>query len=174
MAPNGTAELLIDACMRRMAERGAGYATLGLVALARHARPWTGHNPLWLRALFGWARAHGRRFYNFEGLEFFREKMRPAAWEGVYAVANCRPFPPGALWAIATAFCDGSPVRALAASLGKAVRQEWRWVRGAVARRNAAAHPAASTRGGSARTCREERAERSIAPHAKVERQPDE
>lgn len=130
-APNGTAELLIDGCMRQLAERrGAHYATLGLVALARHAQPWTAGNPLWLRALFGWARAHGRRFYNFEGLEFFREKLRPAAWEGVYAVANRRPFPPAALWAIASAFCDGSPIRSLAAGAVKALRQEWSWARG--------------------------------------------
>jgi lysylphosphatidylglycerol synthetase-like protein (DUF2156 family) len=133
-APNGTAELLIDGCMRLLADRGAAYATLGLVALARHAGPWMAANPLWMRALFGWARAHGRRFYNFEGLEFFREKLRPAEWEGVYAVANCRPFPPGALWAIAGAFCDGSPVRAMAASAVKAVRQEVRWARQAVRR----------------------------------------
>jgi phosphatidylglycerol lysyltransferase len=128
-APNGTAELLIDACMRRMAEQGARYATLGLVALARHARPWTSRNPLWVRALYAWGRAHGRRFYNFEGLEFFREKMHPAAWEGVYAVSNSRPFPPGALWAIATAFCNGAPVRAMGNAMVRAVKQEIRWAR---------------------------------------------
>jgi phosphatidylglycerol lysyltransferase len=126
-APNGTAEVLIDGCMRRLADAGSGYVTLGLVALARNAGPGMARNPMWLRVAFGWARAHGRRFYNFEGLERFREKMRPAGWEPVYAVANSRPFPPAALWAIAGAFCDGSPVRALAASTVKAVRQEARW-----------------------------------------------
>ena len=126
-APNGTAELLIDACMRRMAARGARYATLGLVALARHAGPWSAANPLWLRALFAWGRAHGRRFYNFEGLECFREKMHPDAWEAVFAVSNRRPFPPAALWAIASAFCAGRPLRAVGAGLARAVRQEIRW-----------------------------------------------
>lgn len=134
-APNGTAELLIDGCMRRMADEGCRYATLGLVALARNAEPWTKRNPFWLRLLFGWARAHGRRFYNFEGLETFREKLRPAGWEGVYAVSNRRPFPPAALWAIASAFCDGPPLRAAAESVGKAVRQEFRWARHAAHRR---------------------------------------
>ena len=131
-APNGTAELLIDGCMRLLAGRGAAYVTLGLVALAQRAGPWMTANPWWLRVAFGWARAHGRRFYNFEGLERFREKLRPAAWEGVYAVANSKPFPPSALWAIAGAFCDGSPVRALAASAAKAAGQEVRWAAGKV------------------------------------------
>ncbi|MDB5294560.1 MAG: Lysylphosphatidylglycerol synthetase, domain of unknown function [Phycisphaerales bacterium] len=126
-APNGTAELLIDACMRGLAEHGALYATLGLVALASRAGPWAGRNPLWVRVLFGWARAHGRRFYNFDGLERFREKLRPAGWEGVYAVSNRRPFPPAALWAMAGAFCAGSPVRMLTTAVGKAVKQELCW-----------------------------------------------
>jgi lysylphosphatidylglycerol synthetase-like protein (DUF2156 family) len=118
-------------------ERGAQYATLGLVALARHAPVWTTGNPLWLRVLLGWARAHGRRFYNFEGLEFFRQKLHPATWETVYAVSNRRPFPPAALGAIASAFCEGAPISALAAAVGKAVRQELRWTYHALSRRNA-------------------------------------
>jgi phosphatidylglycerol lysyltransferase len=128
-APNGTAELLIDACMKQLAAVDAHYATLGLVALARNAGPWMSDNPSWIRALFGWARLHGQRFYNFEGLEFFREKMRPEQWEGVYAVSNRRPFPFSAFWAIASAFCNGSPVRTLTAAMSAALRLEFRWAR---------------------------------------------
>jgi len=36
-APNGSSELLIDAAMRRFAEEGCSYVTLGLVALAHAA-----------------------------------------------------------------------------------------------------------------------------------------
>ncbi|HET7564477.1 MAG TPA: DUF2156 domain-containing protein, partial [Gemmatimonadaceae bacterium] len=64
-APNGTAEVLIDAAMRTLAAQGATYVTLGLAPLSRHARAVPG--PLWLRVLLGWVRLHGRRFYNFEG-----------------------------------------------------------------------------------------------------------
>jgi len=127
-APNGTAELLIDAAMRHLAALRCGYATLGLVALAAHARREMADNPLWLRALLSWGRAHGKRFYNFEGLEAFRTKMEPEDWEPIYAISNERRFSPLTLHAVATAFCDGSPVAALLQAIGKAARQESKWL----------------------------------------------
>ena len=30
-----------------------------------------------------WVRAHGKRFYNFEGLEAFKSKFRPDGWEPI-------------------------------------------------------------------------------------------
>jgi phosphatidylglycerol lysyltransferase len=123
-APNGTAELLIDFAMRDMARRGCHYATLGLVALAGHAGSEIAKNPLWLRAMMAWARAHGRRFYNFAGLEAFRAKMNPDRWDTVYAISNERRFSPSTLHAIAAAFCDGSPEVAVLKALGKAMKKE--------------------------------------------------
>lgn len=125
--PNGTAELLIDAAMRDLAARGVTYVTQGLVALSTHARAAMARNPLWLRALMAWARAHGNRFYNFRGLEAFRTKMEPDTWETVYAIANEPWFSPYTLDAIARAFCRTSPLSAFAKAIGKAVRQEARW-----------------------------------------------
>jgi phosphatidylglycerol lysyltransferase len=129
-APNGTAELLIDAAMRYLAGLGCDYATLGLVALAEHARCEMAENPWWLRALLNWGRAHGRRFYNFEGLEAFRTKMEPDDWEPIYAISNERHFSPMTLHAVAAAFCDGSPAASLGQALWKAMRQESRWLMG--------------------------------------------
>jgi phosphatidylglycerol lysyltransferase len=126
-APNGTAELLVDSAMRDLAARGATHVTQGLVALSTFARDAMADNPMWFRALSAWARAHGRRFYNFTGLEAFREKMEPDTWETSYAIANEPSFSPTTLHAVARAFCHGSPVSALARAIAKAIRQEARW-----------------------------------------------
>jgi phosphatidylglycerol lysyltransferase len=126
-APNGTAELLIDACMRDLASRDCAYVTQGLVALSPHAQAEIRRNPLWLRALMAWARAHGNRFYHFRGLEQFRQKMQPQRWETIYAIANEPHFTPATLHAVAHAFCGQSPARMLGRSMGKAARQELEW-----------------------------------------------
>ena len=126
-APNGTAELLVDAAMRDLAAGGATHVTQGLVALSSFARAAMADNPLWFRALSAWARAHGRRFYNFAGLEAFREKMEPDAWETSYAIANEPSFSATTLHAVARAFCRGSPFVAVARAVGRAMKQEARW-----------------------------------------------
>ncbi|HEX6965931.1 MAG TPA: DUF2156 domain-containing protein [Gemmatimonadaceae bacterium] len=124
-APNGTAELLIDTAMRTLAAQGATYVTLGLAPLSHYARPIPG--PLWLRVLLGWVRLHGRRFYNFEGLESFKAKFQPEAWEDILAIYNEPTFSLRALYAIAAAFSDRSPPSMLVRALWKAVRQEGQW-----------------------------------------------
>jgi phosphatidylglycerol lysyltransferase len=136
--PNGTAELLIDAAMRDLAACGATYVTQGLVALSTNARMAMNDNPLWFRALTGWARAHGNRFYNFCGLEAFRTKMTPDSWEMIYAIANEPRFTPLTLNAVARAFCQGSPVVALSRAITKAIRQETRWFLGAAEKQTCA------------------------------------
>lgn len=72
-APNGTAELLVDAAMRSAAGDGSRYATLGLA-------PLSGRVHRWLRL----ARAFGASFYNFEGIRAFKSKFRPCRWEPIY------------------------------------------------------------------------------------------
>jgi phosphatidylglycerol lysyltransferase len=124
-APNGTVELLLDAAVRAVAADGARYVTLGLAPLAGAAVG--GEGPLWLRLAFRWARAHGRRFYNFAGLEAFKAKFRPERWEPVYAIARGRRFSPRALWAVAAAFGGRSPVALVGAALARAAAQEVRW-----------------------------------------------
>jgi lysylphosphatidylglycerol synthetase-like protein (DUF2156 family) len=143
-APNGTAELLVDAAYRAAHAEGLRYFTLGLAPLSRVLDP-AGNpaggsiggsmggssgepNPLWLDFAFGWLRAHGRRFYDFEGLEVFKSKFRPAEWEPIYAL--CRgTFTPRILLAIAGVFAQGRPFHFLAGALGRALKQEAAWFR---------------------------------------------
>jgi phosphatidylglycerol lysyltransferase len=120
-APNGTAELLIDAAMARFVELECTYVTMGLVALASGTVP---ENPFWLRGLMYIARAHANRFYNFRGLERFRAKMHPAYWEKIYAISNERHFSPRALYAVGGAFSAISPVKAIGLAVLKGAREE--------------------------------------------------
>lgn len=130
-APNGTVELLMDAAIRQVALEGADYITMGLVPLSLQGVLPGEDNPAWLRILLARARAHGRRFYNFGGLESFKAKFVPDAWEPIYAISNERRFSLRTLYAIAAAFTQQSPLIAIAYGLGKALQQEWRWaVRG--------------------------------------------
>jgi phosphatidylglycerol lysyltransferase len=123
-APNGTTELLLDAAVRTLAAEGAEYLTLGLAPLSDKAGAPAKQNPFWLRTLLGWVRAHGRRFYNFGGLEEFKTKFQPERWEPVYAIANERTFSPVTLYAVAAAFSDGSPVMLLLRALVRAAGAE--------------------------------------------------
>jgi phosphatidylglycerol lysyltransferase len=123
-AVNGTNELLVDAAVRAAAASGSGYITLGLSPLSKRGIATSMSNPLWLRLLLAWVRAHGRRFYNFEGLDAFKAKFQPERWEPVYAIANEPQFSPVMLYAIAAAFTQGHPVSAVTLALVRALRQE--------------------------------------------------
>jgi phosphatidylglycerol lysyltransferase len=75
-------------------------------------------------------RAHGRRFYNFDGLYAFKAKFSPDRWEPVYAFINEPRFTLRTLYAIARAFSGRSPlsmlmlggVRALKTEIARLVR----------------------------------------------------
>ncbi|MGE0551028.1 MAG: phosphatidylglycerol lysyltransferase domain-containing protein [Kofleriaceae bacterium] len=75
-APNGTAELLIDAAMREPQIAQHDTVTLGLAPLA-------GAVP----ALLRFARVISTPLYDFRGLGTFKRKLRPHAWEPVYLCA---------------------------------------------------------------------------------------
>jgi phosphatidylglycerol lysyltransferase len=72
-APNGTAELLIDAAMTATAGGGSRYVTLGLAPLAGPVSPW-------LRA----ARRAGLGLYDFHGVHAFKAKLKPDAWVSIF------------------------------------------------------------------------------------------
>jgi phosphatidylglycerol lysyltransferase len=127
-APNGTAELLLDAAMRALAAHGASYVTLGLSPLSRHSRFDASRVPAWLRLVLRLVRAHGRRFYNFEGLDRFKAKFDPDEWEEIVALADSPRFSPRTLWAIAAAFSQGSPIVLVARAMRRAMQQEIRWL----------------------------------------------
>lgn len=134
-APNGTIELLLDTMMQAVAADGATYVTMGLVPLRDDTGGTVMPNPAWLGTLLTLVRIHGRRFYNFEGLERFKTKFRPHHWEPIYAISAERSFTLRTLYAIGAAFTMQSPLRALAGGLMRAARTEFRRLRGAMSRR---------------------------------------
>jgi phosphatidylglycerol lysyltransferase len=97
-APNGTAELLVDAALREAAARGASLATMGLAPLAGDvARP------------LALIRDLSRGLYDFRGLHAFKRKLAPTRWEPIYLCT------PGARWIALydalVAFARGSMLR---------------------------------------------------------------
>lgn len=126
-APNGTAELLVDDVMRALHNDGFHYVTLGLAPLSQRASVPSSPLP-WVRLLMGWARAHGRRFYNFDGLDAFKAKFKPDTWEPLYAISNEPLFSLRTLLALASAFIDGKLVWAVARAMLAALRQELVWL----------------------------------------------
>lgn len=125
-APNGTVELILHEAISRVGSDD--FVTMGIVPLSRRGGS-EEVNPAWLALLTKWARAHGRRFYDFEGLDTFKAKFSPDQWEPIYAISRENTFSPRTLWAIGGAFSHGSPLGALFRGLGRAVRQEWHWLK---------------------------------------------
>jgi phosphatidylglycerol lysyltransferase len=125
-APNGTTHSLVDAAMRAFAAEGAQYVTLGLAPLAERAGNDLRGQPAWLRGTLRWVRAHGRRFYNFRGLEAFKASMQPMRWEPVYAIAPAGRITPGMLRAVAGVFSHGAPELLVARAIAAAARDELR------------------------------------------------
>lgn len=129
-APNGTSELLLDALMGVVSD--AEVVSLGLTPLTLWGKE-GGMEALWLRLVVRWARAHGRRFYNFHGIEAFRARLAPERWENVYAVVNAPQFTPKDLFAILAAFTQEPLSRYLMRALIRAAGWEWRRIRGGIA-----------------------------------------
>jgi phosphatidylglycerol lysyltransferase len=128
-APNGTSELLLDAAWRDLAASGARYVTLGLSPLSQRSKIEFRVPQAWLRLVLGWVRAHGRRFYDFDGLDAFKAKFLPARWEPIWAITSERRVGLGTLWAISGAFGRMSPAQLLMLALRRAVGKELRWLR---------------------------------------------
>lgn len=129
-APNGTTELLLDAAMESFAAAGSEYATLGLCPLSRRAGLGSPPQRWWLRLLLGWVRAHGRRFYDFDGLDAYKAKFLPHTWEPIYAITGGDKVGLPTLYAIAGAFARTPPPLLFVRALGRAVKQELRWLVG--------------------------------------------
>ena len=146
-APNGTVEILMDTAIRAVAISGSEYVTMGIIPLSIQGLSAATPNPVWLNWLTGWVRAHGRRFYNFDGLDHFKLKFRPQHWEPIYVISKEERFSFRSLHAIAAAFSDGAPLWAVTRGLGRALRQEGRWLKEAIRRRYRPEFPAISPAG---------------------------
>lgn len=127
-APNGTAELLLGAAFTAMIAARSEYVTLGLAPLSSRAGGTDVVDPWWLRWMLRWVRAHGRRFYNFDGLDRFKAKFDPEWWDPVFAVTNQAAFQPRTLYAVAQAFSDNAPIALGLSAMARAVRQELAWL----------------------------------------------
>jgi phosphatidylglycerol lysyltransferase len=125
-APNGTIELLLNEAVRAVTADGAEYLTLGLAPLAMRDSIHHDSEPGWLRIALRWTAAHGKRFYNFGGLETFKAKFLPDTWEPIYAIQRASSFSPRALYAIAGAFASDPPGVLVAKALASAVVTEFR------------------------------------------------
>ncbi len=123
-APNGTIELLLRDAVRAVTADGAEYLTLGLAPLAKRDEIPHDGEAAWLKLALRWTEAHGRRFYNFGGLEQFKAKFKPDIWEPIYAIQQASSFSLKALYAIAGAFASGPPIALVAKALGSAIRKE--------------------------------------------------
>lgn len=130
-AVNGTTHLLVDAAMRGFADSGSNYATLGLVPLSGAAGQVADGQPVWLRVMLKWLRAHGARFYNFSGLEAFKTSMLPPIWEPIHIIAPGPHFSPFVLRTVGGAFSHGSPelllIKGLAAAAGSEIGRVLHW-----------------------------------------------
>jgi phosphatidylglycerol lysyltransferase len=127
-APNGTVEILMDSAIRAVARSGSEYVTMGIIPLSSHAEAHNRINPKWLNFLAKWVRAHGCRFYNFGGLDDFKLKFRPEQWEPIFVISKESRFSVRSLYAIASAFSGQSPAWAITRGMGRAARQELRWL----------------------------------------------
>jgi phosphatidylglycerol lysyltransferase len=135
-SPNGTVELMIDAAMRALAVDDYEYATLGLSPLSTRADVGKFDNPVWLRALLAWLRKHGQRFYNFDGLDAFKAKLRPDQWEPVFAVSNEARVSFKTLYAIASAFSGNEPIKMFTGGFFRAAATEISWLKHRVGKGN--------------------------------------
>lgn len=103
-APNGTVEALLHHAARMLDDQGAVMLTLGLAPLARRGAPIVNRSPSWTRAFLAALRSHGRRFYNFEGLEQFKSKFAGSSWDPVYLSLAPGTRLPRTLLAVTAAF----------------------------------------------------------------------
>ncbi len=78
-APNGTAELMIHTAIQTFKKDGYDYVSLGLTPLYKNV-------PLQFRIL----RLMLKKFYNFQGLRAFKEKLPSAQFEPVYIIYPSR------------------------------------------------------------------------------------
>lgn len=124
-APNGTASLLLDAAFHHAIDTEAAVVSLGLVPLSSHAPLSASAPPRTVRALLAWMRAHAERFYGFRGLERFKAKFEPDAWEPVSLLTRRPAVTLGHLHAVADAFAGArSPEALVARALAKAAASE--------------------------------------------------
>jgi phosphatidylglycerol lysyltransferase len=133
-APNGTVELMLYEAAKAVFLENASYFTMGIVPLISLEDVTTLQEPIWLRFLRRWAKAHYTRFYNFRGLSEFKTKFRPSQWRPVVVIVKDSRFRMRHLRAIGGAFTQKIPEYALGIGALTAIRMEIRRARSRLAR----------------------------------------
>lgn len=126
-APNGTVELLMHTAAQQLAQEKFDYLTMGMVPLSPSPLPDPNATPL-VRFILAWTRAHACRFYNFDGLYWFKNKFQPHSWENLYLVPDKGHVNIRHLIACTEAFTDEPLIKALPRALIRAIQQEARWL----------------------------------------------
>ena len=98
-APNGTVEYMLDQVFCSISD--IQMLTLGLSPL--RPSPWQSRNPRWIRIFFAMLRCFGSPFYDFMGVNRFKEKCRPGSWEPLFLMSRHR-ITPQTLAAVAKIF----------------------------------------------------------------------
>lgn len=127
-APNGTVDLLMHEAALTLARENYSLLTMGMVPLAPHTRPKNSDAPKIVRLLLAWVYAHGRRFYNFDGLYWFKNKFHPHSWEDLYLIPQKGQVGLRHLVATSEAFTTNRLEIALPRILYRAIRQELKWL----------------------------------------------
>lgn len=110
-AVKGTMELLLDAAVNSLAEQQVSYVTLGLAPLSAHTpSPYASQRPH-INLTMKLVRFLGQYLYNFAGLDTFKAKFHPQAWQPILAVVPQRAISLRTLYAITAVFCGMSPWR---------------------------------------------------------------
>lgn len=107
-AVNGTAELLLFHAMNFLQQEQAQIVTLGLSPLSVKSNIAQKKLPWWIHSVLTIVRKHGKRFYNFDGLDSFKAKFFPDTWEPVYAIVEQPKLTPRFFYATAKAFSKTS------------------------------------------------------------------
>ncbi|CAN5833374.1 hypothetical protein BH20ACI4_BH20ACI4_29040 [soil metagenome] len=64
-----------------------------------------------------------------KSLDAFKAKLQPEKWEPIFAISNERKFSFRTLYAIASAFSGGAPVRLFLGGIWRAVLTEINWLK---------------------------------------------
>lgn len=117
-APNGTSELLLQAAARVAEQQGLVHFTLGCSPLSVHG-PGAERRPFYVRAL----KRCGNGSYEFDGLDRWKAKFRPASWEPLWFAPDSGSLRLGDWWALASAEAAGRPAAFLLGAAGQRVRR---------------------------------------------------
>jgi phosphatidylglycerol lysyltransferase len=116
-APNGTSEILLQAAAHAAEQQRLMHFTLGCSPLSVHGSS-AERRPFYVRAL----KRCGNGSYDFDGLDRWKAKFRPAVWEPLWFAPASGSLRLGDWWALACAEAAGRPAAFLLGAVGQRLR----------------------------------------------------